>query len=418
MKILVQKFGGTSVVTAGLRRQAVERILEARRAGFAVVVVVSAMGRAGDPYATDTLLGLLDGGSEDDPRERDLLLACGEIIACVVLAHAIRGQGCPAVALTGREAGIVTDNQFGNARILRVEPEPLLGHLEAGRVAVVAGFQGATADGQVTTLGRGGSDTTAAALGAALRAESVDIYTDVEGVYTADPRLVPDAVRLERVSYREIVEMAHLGARVVHPRAVEIAMEGRVPLRIRSTASNGPGTLVCDGMGLGGIVPSDRIVTGIAHVSGRVQFRLSSSSDFNREGLARRVFQELGRASVSVDMIHVSPHAVQFIVEQGRRLTAEEVLRGLEVRYEVEDGLAKVSVVGAGMHGVPGVMARVMEALHGARVPVFQTTDSHANISCLVRESDVEKVVRALHREFGLGQQPIHRQEATVHEAG
>ncbi|MFO7310929.1 MAG: aspartate kinase [Bacillota bacterium] len=417
MRILVQKFGGTSVVTAELRRQVVQRILEAREAGCRVVAVVSAMGRAGDPYATDTLLQLLDNGTEADPRDRDLLLSCGEVISCVVLAHALRAQGCPAVALTGRDAGIITDDNFGNARILRVETERLLRHLREGRVAVVAGFQGVTVDGQVTTLGRGGSDTTAAALGVALRAEAVEIFKDVEGVYTADPRLVPDAVRLERLSYREIVEMAHLGAKVVHPRAVEIAMEGRVPLRIRSTVGSGPGTLVCDGFGEGLGRGVDRVVTGIAHVPGRVQFRLPNGGQQDGDETAREVFAELGKAGVSADMIYVSPEAVAFIVDQGNRRRAENVLRNLGVPFEVTEGLAKVSVVGAGMHGVPGVMARVLRAMHRAAARVLQTTDSHANISCLVSEADVARAVRALHDEFGLAD-VSQRQEARVYEAG
>jgi len=426
VKILVQKFGGTSVVTQELRRQVVQHILEAREAGYKVVAVVSAMGRAGDPYATDTLLRLLEGGVDPEPRDRDLLLACGEIIACVVLAHALRAQGCPAVPLTGRDAGIITDDNFGNARILRVEAESVLHHLRAGRVAVVAGFQGVTVDGQVTTLGRGGSDTTAAALGAALRAEAVEIFKDVEGVYTADPRLVPDAVRLDRLSYREIVEMAHLGAKVVHPRAVEIAMEGRVPLRIRPTVGNGPGTLVCDGFGEGLARGSDRVVTGIAHVPGRVQFWIDAASlagggdgaGGSPDAVARRVFGQLGAVGVSADMIHVSPQGIAFIVDEASRGRTEQALRLLSVPFTVTAGLAKVSVVGAGMHGVPGVMARVMRAMHRAQAPVLQTTDSHANISCLVREADVQRALRALHDEFELGEARVRRQEAKAHEAG
>jgi len=444
VKVLVQKFGGTSVATPELRRQVVRRIMDARRAGYAVAAVVSAMGRAGDPYATDTLLGLLDGGTEPDPRDRDLLLACGEIIACVVLAHGLRACGCPAVALTGRDAGIITDGNFGNARILRVDAEGVWRHLRDGRVAVVAGFQGVTADGQVTTLGRGGSDTTAAALGVALRAEAVEIFKDVEGVYTADPRLVPEAVPLERLSYREVVEMAHLGAKVVHPRAVEIAMEGRVPLRIRPTVGDGPGTLVCDGLGEGLGRGGDRVVTGVAHVPGRVQFRIpgavgSSGPDQgpgrddgmaggrggaggagqgDPEDTVRNVFAQLGAAGVSADMIHVSPELVAFIVDEGSRRRAEKVLRSLAVPFAVTAGLAKVSVVGAGMHGVPGVMARVLKALHRARAPVLQTADSHANISCLVREPDAARALRALHEEFQLGATGAHRQEAKAHEAG
>ena len=269
MRIVVQKFGGTSVVTPGSRQDVVERIKEALSEGLQVAVVVSAMGRAGDPYATDTLLGLLgdDQGADADPRDRDLLAACGEIISCVVLAHTLRSRGIPAVALTGREAGIVTDDNFGNARIVRAEPDRVLDHLRQGRVAVVAGFQGATEDGQVTTLGRGGSDTTAAVLGAALRAERIDIFKDVPGVYTADPRLVPDAAMLERVTYREIVELAHSGAKVVHPRAVEIAMAGRIPMRILATDGRRPGTLVDDAGGVGrSMFEADRVVTGVAHV--------------------------------------------------------------------------------------------------------------------------------------------------------
>jgi len=246
----------------------------------------------------------------------------------------------------------------------------------------------------------------------------VEIFKDVEGVFTADPRLVPDAVKLERLSYREVVEMAHLGAKVVHPRAVEIAMEGRVPLRIRSTAGDGPGTLVCDGFGEGLGRGADRIVTGIAHVPGRVQFRLANGGTADHDETARRVFVQLGWAGVSVDMIYVSPEAVAFIVDRESRRRAENVLRGAGVPFSVTDGLAKVSVVGAGMHGVPGVMARVMRAMHRAQAAVLQTTDSHANISCLVRETDVERALRALHDEFGLGTRAAHRQEAKVHEAG
>lgn len=421
MRIVVQKFGGTSVVTSQRRRQVAARVQEALQQGVHVVVVVSAMGRAGDAYATDTLLGLLDEPVPTDGRERDLLAACGEIISAVVLAHTLRAHDVPAVALTGWEAGIVTDDNFGNARVLKVRPAEIVHQLQQGRVVVVAGFQGATEDGRVTTLGRGGSDTTAAVLGAALGAERVDIFTDVPGVYTADPRLVEDAVKLDQLTFREVVEMAHSGAKVVHPRAVEIAMEQRIPLRIRPTDGRSPGTLVA---GFPAERPRefhvtlDQVVTGIATVPDRVLFRLPGLDGGGVGHRTLTLFECLGENKISIDMIEVSDAGIGFIVAGEDQAAAERLLRDLDVDYAAQAGLVKVSVVGAGMHGVPGVMARVARALHAAGAPVYGTADSHANISCLVRAEDVRRVVAALHDEFSLGAETKQRQEATVDEAG
>lgn len=425
--VVVQKFGGTSVVTSEGRERVVDRILAARERGAKVVVVVSAMGRLGDPYATDTLLQLLggDGGSAGGPqepdaaRERDLLLACGEIISTVVLAHQLRARGCSATALTGRDAGIVTDDNFGDATILRVETDTLSPRLHANDVIVVAGFQGATAEGHVTTLGRGGSDTTAAVLAAALRAEAVEFYKDVEGVFTADPKIVPEAKLLERVTYREIVEMAHLGARIVHPRAVEVAMYGNIPVRILPMKGDGEGTLVTgdasdERIGLQG----GRPVTGVAHVPGRVQFVVTTEADFNEDGLGLRLFQALASARVSVDMIQVGAKRISFVVAASDKQMTSKSLDDVNMVYLSEEHMAKVSVAGAGMHGVPGVMARVMGALHRAQVRVSATTDSHVNISCLVREADALRAIRALHTEFDLAGDGTGEQEAAVHEVG
>src|SRR5690606_29009876 len=227
------------------REAAARRVLQAVREGSRPIVVVSALGRRGDPYATDTLLGLVRAEQAGLPaRELDLLLACGEQIAAVVVAAVLGQHGVDAPALTGGQAGIVTDAHFGDARILRVDPEPLRRRLERGQVPVVAGFQGVTEHGDITTPGRGGRDTTAAALAAALGAGAVEIYTDVEGVYTADPRLVPDARTMLTATYDEVAQMAVEGARVIHPRAIEIAMRANVPVRVRSTVSDAPGTLI------------------------------------------------------------------------------------------------------------------------------------------------------------------------------
>ncbi len=415
MRIIIQKFGGTSVATPELRAQAVRRIQEAQLSGYRPVVVVSAMGRAGDPYATDTLLALAksEGASRLAPRELDLLLSCGEVIAAALLTHALLARDLPAVALTGAQAGIVTDTQYGQARILEVRPDRVRAELEAGRIPVVCGFQGVTQEGEVTTLGRGGSDTTAAVLGVALGAEVVEFFKDVDGVKTADPRLVPEAVTLHRLTYRELVEMAHLGAKVIHPRAVEIAMAGRVPLRIRPTVGDEPGTLITDGWSEA-VERVDRVVAGIAHAPGRALVQVASPEDVN-QGPALELFEQLAAAGISVDMIHVSPHRVAFVIDAAQAGQAERVLERLQLAHEVQPGFCKVSVVGAGMHGVPGVMARVVRALVEAGVRIFLTSDSHANISCLVKEEDARAALLALHQAFQLG---LHGQTSVTGAEG
>ncbi|MGQ9778544.1 MAG: aspartate kinase [Bacillota bacterium] len=405
MAIVVQKFGGTSVATPEARQAVIGKIREAMAQGYTPVVVVSAMGRAGQPYATDTLIGLVKNGETPPfPRELDLLMACGEIISVAVMVQALRGAGIEAVGLTGGQAGIITDANYGEARILEVRPETLLRALREGKVPVVAGFQGVTAEGEITTLGRGGSDTTAAALAVALGAELLEIFTDVDGVMTADPRLVPEAKPLAVMTYAEICEMAHLGAKVVHPRAVEIAMGARVPIRIRSTFSSSPGTLITDGRPEVGVeIKADKVVTGIAHRAGVGLVKVTTEEDVNATGRVVDIFAVLAEAGISVDMIHVSPLAVSFIVEEEKLVRATELLGSLGVTVQTSAGLAKVSVVGAGMRGVPGVMARVARALNQAGIAILGSADSHTNISCLVKAEEMPRAAEALHREFGLG---------------
>lgn len=404
MRIVVQKFGGTSVATPAAREQVVSRVLQAKKEGLDPVVVVSAIGRKGDPYATDTLLGLLGEAGPDVPkRERDLLLSCGEIITCTILAALLTHSGQPAWALTGGQAGIVTDDCYGDARILQVRPEPLLKILQEGYIPVVAGFQGATPDGEITTLGRGGSDTTASALGAALGAEAVEIFTDVEGVMTADPRIVDEAHTLDVVTYQEVTQMAYQGAKVIHPRAVEIAMQYNIPLRVRSTFSDAPGTLVTRGVSYPGqlTLGPERLITGIAHLPHVAQIKVElPAEDKDREV---SLFQVLAAAGISIDLINVFPHLKVFTVAEADVPKARQTLEAAGFVPEVQVGLAKVSVVGAGMRGVPGVMAKVVAALARAGAEILQTADSHATISCLVRGEDTEKAICALHEAFELG---------------
>ncbi|HHT68425.1 MAG TPA: aspartate kinase [Firmicutes bacterium] len=404
MRVVVQKFGGSSLATPEMRSEALQRVNEAVESGLHPVVVVSAMGREGDPYATDTLLNLIYGTHPNaDDSNVDLLLSCGEIISASVFAEGLRSMGLPATALTGWQCGITTDDVHLGARVTGVESERLWELIGAGTIPVVAGFQGVTETGKVTTLGRGGSDTTAAVLGVVLKAERVEIFTDVDGIKTADPRLIPDAPTLKVMSYREVVEMGHMGAKVLHPRAAEITMEEGIPLQIRSVVHSKGGTMVGRGKTkFGGEKVADRVVTGIANLGKRAQVKIEGADDFHSSGLATKVFQLLADAGVSVDLIYLSPDLIAFIIDQAKVDTARRVLTPLGLSVKIELGFAKVSVVGAGMHGVPGVMARVVNCLEAEGIPIYQTTDSHANISCLVLEEHVPRAVQALYRGFQL----------------
>lgn len=409
LRILVQKFGGTSVATPDRRAQVAEKIIAAKEEGYSPVVVVSAIGRSGDPYATDTFLNLVKGIHTDVPRrELDILMSCGEVISGVVMVSTLIGLGHEAVLLNGAQAGIITTNTFGDARIVRVEPKEILEHLAEGRIVVVTGFQGATEDGEITTLGRGGSDTTASALGVALDAEAIDIYTDVEGIMTADPRIVDNAKILDVVTYNEICQLAHQGAKVIHPRAVEIAMQKNIPLRVKSTFSDGPGTLVTnqldsDCIEQGTDITGDRLITGIAHTPHVTQIQVGTADEHNVPEVDLRIFKSIALADISVDFITVLPTAVVYTVKDDVAEKAVNILKNMGFEVETRPSCAKISVIGGGIAGVPGVMAQILEALTSHGIQVLQSADSHATIWVLVAREDMVKAVRALHESFRLG---------------
>jgi len=311
------------------------------------------------------------------------------------------------VFLTGGQAGIVTDGNHGEARIIRVEPGSVLKHAGDGKIVVVAGFQGVTEDGELTTLGRGGSDTTAAALGVALDAVWVDIYTDVAGIMTADPRIVAEARPLEVVTYNEICQLAHEGAKVLHPRAVEIAMQKAIPLRIRCTFTDAPGTLVtAQSEVYKGVIDitRDRPVTGIAHIPDITQIRVKTDGAVGGCDCRRMVFKSLALAGISVDFINVYPDESIFTVKNEMAARASSLLENMNVTAEFRPGCAKIAAVGAGMTGVPGVMAEIVEALAREKIQILQSADSYTTIWVLVKKEDMENSIRALHRQFGLGE--------------
>ncbi|MDO7905776.1 aspartate kinase [Paenibacillus sp. JX-17] len=403
MGILVQKFGGTSLSTPEAREHVIRHIQRELDHQQQLVVVVSAMGRKGEPYATDTLLQwAADNGNSLPARERDLLLCCGEIISASTLCSLLGSEGISSTVLTGAQAGFITDDQFGNARIVDVRPDRVLEELKSHQVVIVTGFQGQSESGDFTTLGRGGSDTSATALGAALKADVVDIYTDVDGILTADPRIVEDAKPLRVVSYAEICNMAYHGAKVIHPRAVEIAMQARVPVRVRSTFSEGEGTLVTHPEGFRDVQTGilDRFVTGIAHVGGVTQITVESES--GTDNLQLKVFKTMAEHGISVDFINVTPSGAVYTVFDSDADKAVTVLEQQGLVPKALSGCAKVSVIGGGINGVPGIMAQIVESLTNAGVQILQSADSNTTIWVLVRKEDMVQALRALHAKFEL----------------
>jgi aspartate kinase len=407
MKMIVQKFGGTSVRDEAGREHAKKHIEKALADGYKVVVVVSAMGRKGDPYATDTLLSLIGGNqSKVTKREHDLLLSCGEIISSIVFANMLKDNGMNAIALTGAQAGFRTNNDHSQAKIVEMKCDRLLRELEHNDVVVVAGFQGAAKNGDITTIGRGGSDTSAAALGAALNAEWIDIFTDVEGIMTADPRIAENARRLPVVTYTELCNMAYQGAKVIHPRAVEIAMQSKVPIRIRSTYSDNLGTLVTAiSKESRGSDIKERTVTGIAHVSNVSQIKVFAKKD--QYYLQAEVFKAMANEKISVDFINISPNGVVYTVTDEMTERAIKVLKEIGHEPVVERHCAKVSVVGAGIAGVPGVTSKIVTALSENGIRILQSADSHTTIWVLVKQEDLKKSVNALHDAFHLEEETL-----------
>ncbi len=400
--MIVQKYGGTSVGSAARIRRVAKRIAETAASGEQVVAVVSAMG-----HTTDRLIELARRVTEDPPaRELDMLVANGETITAPLVAMCLQGMGVAAISLTGQQAGIRTGPQHSRARIREIDPVRIRRALEEGMVTVVAGFQGITEDLEITTLGRGGSDTTAVALAAALGANVCEIYTDVDGILTADPRVVPDARLIRHIAYEEILEMAAFGAKVMHPRAVEIAELYGVPVHVRSSFRKRPGTMIV------AQVPMEERnrVRGVAHETDAAKITILGVPD--RPGIAAAVFEPLGAAGVSVDVIvqNVSTDGttdLTFTVAESdlRRVVpmVEEITSKIGGREVLSSGgIAKVSIVGTGMLGTPGIAARMFRTLADAQVNIEMISTSEIRITCLVARKDAENSVRALHRAFAL----------------
>ncbi len=404
--LIVQKYGGTSVGSIERIKAVAERVARTKRDGNDVVVVVSAM--AGE---TDKLISYAREISPSPPdREMDLLLSSGERISAALTAIALNELGVKAVSFTGRQVGIITDKAHTKARIERITAERVEEALRKGFIPVIAGFQGITETSEVTTLGRGGSDLTAVAVSAALGADLCEIYTDVEGVFTTDPTIVPEARKLEKISYEEMLELASLGAKVLQTRSVEFAMKYSVPLVVRSSFSDKPGTLV---------VKEDRdmekvVVSGVAYDKNQSKITILSVPD--RPGIAARLFKSIADENIVVDMIvqNVSSDGkatdISFTVPKPDLQKAvgivEEIVKELGAKgLSVDDGIAKVSIIGVGMKTHSGVAARMFETLASHGINIMMISTSEIKISCVIESKYTELAVRALHDAFGLSAQ-------------
>ena len=405
MGLLVQKYGGTSVGSPERIQRVAERIVRTCRSGTGLVVVVSAMGDT-----TDELIDLAKKVSpEEHPREMDMLLTAGERISMALVAMAVRDRGQEAVSFTGSQSGIVTDTSHTRAKIVEIRAERIREELAKGRVVIVAGFQGVSREREVTTLGRGGSDTTAVALAAALGAEECEIYTDVDGVYTADPRVVPGARKLAALSYDEMLELASLGAKVLHNRSVEIARRYGVPVHVRSSFNWNEGTRIRKGGSMEQVV-----IRGIAHDADVAKIALLGVPD--RPGVASEIFRAVGSQGVNVRMIvqasgeggkndvtfAVGSHDVKAVLP-----IVETMRKDLGARAFVYDpDVAIISVVGEGLATSAGTAGAVFEALAKAKVNIELISTSSITITCMVRQEDVERAVRSLHEALRLEQGP------------
>ncbi|WP_455543893.1 aspartate kinase [Intestinibacter sp.] len=402
MGVLVQKFGGTSVASYEKMKE-VCKIIEAHKEEYKdIAVVVSAMGRKGAPYATDTLISMCT-NINDRPtkRELDMIMSCGEIISGTILATMLDSMGIPATFLTGTQAGITTTKAFSNAKIKKINPKKIQKELADGKVVIIAGFQGGTDDGEITTLGRGGSDTSAVAIGKALGSDLVQIYTDVDGIMTADPRIEPDAKVLKYVDYDEVFQMAEKGAKVIHPRAVELAKNADIILQIKNTYNPSyEGTKIGPANVLKDVYEDSskvKFMSAVAHKDKIAQVKVIAT-----EEIFSNILNEMEDRNINMDMINFFAEKKAFALDVSNIEEVENILRRYNVEYEIKSDCAKVTLIGNKVTETPGVIAKIMRALNTENITLLQSSDSYNSLSCLVDEKDMVTTVHVIHNAFSI----------------
>ena len=405
MALIVKKFGGSSVGSTEKIMNVAKRIIEEKKPGDQIVMVVSAMGDT-----TDDLIELAKGINSNPyqySREMDMLLTTGEQVSISLLTMAFKSLGQKAISLTGPMVGMRTNSVHTKGKIVDIKPSRVRKELEKGKIVVVAGFQGADEKGDPVTLGRGGSDTSAVALAGALKADACEIYTDVDGVYSADPRLVPDARRMKEITYDEMLEMARLGAGVMQPRSVEMGMYFNIPIHVRSTFTNKPGTMIREAYTM---EEKDFLIRGVAHDSNVAKVAVLGVP--NDPGVAHAIFSALSEKNIAVDMIVQSIRNIEknvtdmvFTITQDDLAEAKKIVDGVAEKLHavavlIEEDVAKVSIVGAGMLGNPGIATRMFGALADAKVNIDAISTSEISISCLIKGSQLKEAANAIHKEF------------------
>ena len=401
--LIVQKFGGSSVANVERIQNAAKRVVSYKKKGYDTVVVVSALGDT-----TDELIELAAKiTSEPSEREMDMLLSTGEQISVALLAMAIHKLGCEAISFTGAQVGIITDTSHTRARILRINTNKIKEELGKGKIVIVAGFQGVTLDQDITTLGRGGSDLTAVALAKELAADECEIYTDVEGIYTTDPRIEPRARKIKEITYDEMLEMASLGAQVMQARSIEVAKKFNVPIHVRSSFSDNSGTMIIKEAKK----MEDVLVNGITLNKTEAKITICTVPD--RPGIAAKIFTDLASAGISVDMIvqnvgHLRQTDISFTINKGESAKTIKLTRALAKAIGagdvlLDDDIARVSIVGVGMKSHPGVAAKMFGALAKNKINIEMISTSDISISCIIQKKFAETAVKALHEKFGLG---------------
>lgn len=405
MALIVKKFGGSSVGSTEKIMNVAKRIIEEKKPGDQIVMVVSAMGDT-----TDDLIELAKGINSNPyqySREMDMLLTTGEQVSISLLTMAFKSLGQKAISLTGPMVGVRTNSVHTKGKIVDIKPSRVRKELEKGKIVVVAGFQGADEKGDPVTLGRGGSDTSAVALAGALKADACEIYTDVDGVYSADPRLVPDARKMKEITYDEMLEMARLGAGVMQPRSVEMGMYFNIPIHVRSTFTNKPGTMIREAYTM---EEKDFLIRGVAHDSNVAKVAVLGVP--NDPGVAHAIFSALSEKNIAVDMIVQSIRNIEknvtdmvFTITQDDLAEAKKIVDGVAEKLHavavlIEEDVAKVSIVGAGMLGNPGIATRMFGALADAKVNIDAISTSEISISCLIKGSQLKEAANAIHKEF------------------
>ncbi len=400
--LIVQKFGGSSVANVERIKNVAKRVVSYKKSGYNVVVVVSALGDT-----TDDLIKLANQiNTQPSEREMDMLLSTGEQISVSLLAMAIHKLGFEAISFTGAQVGIITDASHTRARIIKINADKIKEEIKKGKIVIVAGFQGVTLNRDITTLGRGGSDLTAVALAKELKADECEIYTDVEGIYTTDPRIVPEAKKIEEITYDEMLEMASLGAQVMQSRSIEVAKKFDVPIYVRSSFSDKPGTMIIKEVRR----MEDVVVSGVTLNRNEAKITICDVPD--KPGMAAKIFKELAGAGVNVDMIvqnvsHLRQTDISFTISKSEALKAIKLTKKMASHFQAgevleNEDIARVSVVGVGMKSHPGVAATMFDTLAKNKINIEMISTSDISISCIIKNKFAETAVRALHGKFGL----------------